>query len=175
MQKGVVRKRTPSPVSEYGRQLKEKQNLKRQYNLRERQFSRYIKEAVSESLKGGNSQELFLQSLERRLDSIVFRMGMAQTRNQARQMVSHGHFMVNGRKLTVPSFKVKKGDVISVRPQSAEKTLFQNIKLGLKKYQQPSWLELDKEKMEAKVIGIPSFQEISPSVEVPLIFEFYSR
>ena len=173
MQKGVVRKRRVSPLSEYGKQLGEKQELKRQYNLRERQFKQYV---VNTLAKGGsNAAELLMQQLERRLDSIVYRMGVAETRKQARQLVSHGHFFVNGKTVNIPSYVVKRDDVISLKPNKVQKILFQNAKLSLKKYNPPSWLQLDKEKIEAKMLGVPSFEEIAPTVEIPLIFEFYSR
>tara|TARA_Y100000310_G_scaffold330028_1_gene400945 strand:+ start:7790 stop:8314 length:525 start_codon:yes stop_codon:yes gene_type:complete len=174
MQQGVVRKRRPKPVSEYGRQLQEKQELKKQYHLREKQLKNYVKEALGVAATG-DSSELFVQTLERRLDNAVFRAGMAQNRTQARQMVSHGHFMVNGRRVNVPSYRLKRNDVISVRPSSLENKMFKNIQLGLKKYDAPAWLALDKGKMEVTVTGLPSFEETAPSVEIPLIFEFYSR
>jgi len=169
-----MRKRRPAPLSEYGKQLREKQDLKAQYNLREKQFKNYVKEALSAKTHGDYS-ELFLQKLERRLDNVVFRSGLASTRKQARQMVSHGHFLVNGRKMDVPSFEVKKGDSISVRPSSLQRTLFKNALLGLKKYEAPSWILLDKEKPEILIQQLPSFADAAPSVEIPLIFEFYSR
>jgi small subunit ribosomal protein S4 len=174
MQKGVMRKRRPTPLSEYGRQLQEKQNLKEQYNLREKKLKSYVKEALSKRAHG-DSPELFLQKLERRLDNVVYRAGFAPTRKQARQMVGHGHFLVNARKIDVPSFEVKKGDVISVRPSSLERTLFKNTLLGLKKYEAPSWILLDKEKPEITIQKLPSLAEAAPTVEIPLIFEFYSR
>ena len=105
----------------------------------------------------------------------MYRAGFAPTRKQARQMVSHGHFLVKGKKMDVPSFQVKKGDVISVRPASLERTLFKNTLLGLKKYEAPSWILLDKEKPEITIKQFPTFAEIAPSVEISLIFEFYSR
>jgi len=135
MQKGIMRKRRPAPLSEYGRQLKEKQDLKAQYNLREKQFKNYVKEVLGKRAHG-DSPELFLQKLERRLDNVVFRSGLASTRKQARQMVSHGHFLVNKRKVDVPSFEVKKGDVISLRPASLHlyrlflQALCHNLKLS---------------------------------------------
>jgi len=174
MQKGVVRKRRPSPLSEYGKQLKEKQELKAEYNLRERQFKQYVTATLTH-VGTGNLAELLLQHLERRLDNAVYRMGMAETRKKARQMVSHGHFLVNGKPVDIPSYMIKNEDVISVRENSKKKTLFQNAKLALKKYETPSWLQLDKEKMEAKVTGQPSFEEIASGIEIPLVFEFYSR
>ena len=174
MQKGVVRKRRPKPQSEYGRQLQEKQDLKGQYNLREKQFKGYVKEALGKSAHG-DSPELFLQKLERRLDNVIYRAGFAPTRRQSRQMVSHGHFMVNGKKMDIPSFEVKKGDVITVRQASLERPLFKSILLLLKKYEAPLWLQLNKEKPEITIQQLPSFAEAAPSVEIPLIFEFYSR
>ncbi|MDP4007060.1 MAG: 30S ribosomal protein S4 [bacterium] len=174
MQKGVVRKRRPTPQSEYGRQLQQKQDLKAQYNLREKQMKNYVKEVLG-GASHGNSPELFLQKLERRLDNVVFRAGFAPTRKQGRQMVSHGHFLVNGRKVDIPSFEVKRGDIISPRPSSMERTLFKNTLLGLKKYEAPSWIQLNKEKPEITIKLLPTLAEAAPSVEIPLIFEFYSR
>jgi len=167
MQKGVVRKRRPGQVSEYGKQLREKQELKEQYNLREKQFKKYVKAA--------GSPESLLKALETRLDSFVFRMGMAQTHRQAKQMVSHGHFLVNKKKITIPSYVVKMGDVVSVRPESQKKILLQHAILSLKKYEPPAWLQLDKEKVEAAMKKEPTLREVAPTVELPLIFEFYSR
>ncbi|MDP2734861.1 MAG: 30S ribosomal protein S4 [bacterium] len=174
MQKGVVRKRRPTPLSEYGRQLQEKQDLKLQYNLREKQLKNYVKGALSKAGQGDSTQ-LLLESLERRLDNVVFRAGFAPTRKQARQMVTHGHFLVNTRKVDVPSFQVKKGDAVAVRPSSKERPLFKSVVLGLKKYEAPAWLSLNKEAMEVSVQQFPTFKEAAPSVEIPLIFEFYSR
>lgn len=175
MQKGIQRKRPPAKLSEYGRQLKEKQTLKREYNLRERQFKRYMKEIPQKKQREGKSAEFLIQRLERRLDNVILRMGMAQTRKQARQMVSHGHFLINGKPLGIPSYQMKTGDVASLHPSSFKSILFQNIQLSLKKYQPPSWIELDKVKMEAKITGLPAIQDVLPSVELPLVFEFYSR
>ena len=167
MQKGVVRKRRPGQVSEYGKQLREKQELKKQYNLREKQFKKYVSEA-------GSPEPLF-KALETRLDSFVFRMGIAQTHRQAKQMVSHGHFLVNGRKITIPSCVVKMGDVVSVRPESQKKSLLQHAMLSLKNYEPPAWLQLNKEKLQATMKKEPTLKEVAPTVEVPLVFEFYSR
>ena len=172
MQKGVLRKRNPRPLSEYGRQLAEKQSLKGQYNLRERQFARYVKEALA---KTGSSPELFIQSLETRLDNAVFRMGLAQSRAQARQLVSHGHITLNKRPMDIPSHHVKVGDVISVHPSSLATTYVTALKPGLKKYDAPSWLRLDKEALSSEVVSLPTLQEASPAVEISLVFEFYSR
>lgn len=176
MQKGVLRKRPPSQLSEYGRQLREKQELKKHYNLRERQLKSYVHTALSHlQRKSSNAGEIFIQSLERRLDSVVFRMGLTETRRQAKQIVSHGHVLVNGRKTDVPSFQVRQGDLIQIRPASKERTYFTNAKLRLKKYEPPSWIALDKENMEAKLEGMPNQAEANIGLELPLIFEFYSR
>ena len=175
MQKGVLRKRKPRPLSEYGRQLREKQELKEQYNLRERQFAKYIKKVLSKAKGAESSPELLMRELETRLDNVVYRMGLAQTRNQSRQMVSHGHFLVNGRPSDIPSYHVKIGDVIAIHPSSLSTVLFSNAQKALKKYEAPTWLELDKEKLEAKIVSEPSLKEVAPNVELSLIFEFYSR
>jgi len=174
MQKGVVRKRRMRQQSEYGRQLQEKQELKRQYHLRERQFRNYV-EGVLGKAGAGNAAELLLRSLESRLDSMVYRMGLAETRRQAKQMVTHGHFMVNGRRVDVPSMKIKAGDKISLRPSAFEKPLFKHAQMKLKKYEAPTWLKLDKATISAEVLGEASLEEVAPTVEIPLIFEFYSR
>ena len=174
MQKGVVRKRPPAKPSSYGQQLQEKQSMKREYQLRERQFKSLVK-GVLGAKKKGEAGELLLQNLEIRLDSLVFRMGMAQTRDQARQLVSHGHVAVNGKPVNVPSYRLKVGDRVALRPSSAKRPFFANVKVALQKYQPPSWIELEREKIEAKLIKLPTREEIKPSVEIPLIFEFYSR
>lgn len=174
MQKGVVRKRRPSPLSEYGKQLKEKQELKDLYNVKERQFRRYIRR-VLERGGAGNAEEQLLQHLEKRLDNVVFRMGLADTREQARQLVSHGHVQVNEKRVRIPSFAVKKGDNIRIRPNSQENSFFKNRKLALKNYEPPTWLRVDKERLEAEIQGTPGIKEMGVTVQVPLVFEFYSR
>lgn len=174
MQKGVVRKRRAVPLSEYGKQLREKQELKAQYHLRERQLKHYVKAALAQSGKA-NAKEQLLARLETRLDSVVFRMGLADTRRQARQLVSHGHMLVNGRRTRIPSYRVEPGDVVGVRTQSQAHTFFANRKLTLKKYEAPSWLQLDRDRMEAEVKSIPSMEEIGATLRIPLVFEFYSR
>jgi small subunit ribosomal protein S4 len=175
MQKGVVRKRRPTPLSEYGRQLQQKQELKHQYNLKERQFEKYVKESLAQKSREGTTAEVFVGKLERRLDNVVFRAGLAGSRTEARQMVSHGHFLVNGKRTKIPSYETKIGDLVTVRPSSLQNTLFKNSMLKIKKYNPPSWLELNKETLEIKRKGTPSLQELGLVVEVPLIFEFYSR
>mgnify|MGYP001558227534 FL=1 len=174
MQKGVLRKRRTPPLSEYGKQLQEKQQLKAQYHLRERQFQNYVERTLEEK-SGGNAEEHLMQQLERRLDSVVFRMGLADTRKQARQLVSHGHIQVQEKTVRVPSYQTKVYEKIRVRPNSQERLFFKNRKLALQKYETPSWLVLNKEIMEAEVRGVPGLAEIGPTVQIPLVFEFYSR
>ncbi len=172
---GPKRKRRPSPLSEYGKQLREKQRLKEWYNLREKQFKNYVKSVIKRGADLKNPADLLIKKLESRLDNVVLRLGFALSRPQARQAVSHGYFLVNGKPVNIPSFGVKKGSVISVRPQKIKKTLFQKMHPALKKYNPPKWLELNAEKFEGKVIGEPTLEETAPPAEMSTIFEFYSR
>lgn len=172
---GQKGKRRPSPPSEYAFLLKEKQKLKRWYNLDERQFKNYVKEALSKRRKVEDASSFLIQNLEKRLDNVVFRLGFAVSRDQARQLVSHGYFLVNGKPVNVPSFRLKVGDTVSLKPSKLKKNLFKDIKSKLKKEKVLSWLSLDTEKLEGKIIAQPKVEEISPPVEVSAIFEFYSK
>ncbi len=172
---GVKGKRRKGPLSEYGKELQEKQKLKNWYNLRERQFKNYVKEVLNKGEKGKNMEDLLIEKLESRLDNVVFRIGFASSRNQARQLVSHGHFLVNNKKVNIPSYQVKKGDRISLNPKAKEREIFRNISIILKKQKVPSWLKIDVDKLEAEVKGFPTFEEAAPPVEISSIFEFYSR
>lgn len=150
--KGMKKRRRPvRGLSEYGLQLREKQKIKFSYGLRERQYSNYLKEAQK---KGRGDVKTYLFGLlESRLDNIVFRLGFTDSRSQAKQMVSHGHIMVNKRKVDIPSCRLKIGDKISIRPQSINRKIFRDFDLKIKKYNPPSWLNLDKEKREGEIIG----------------------
>lgn len=172
---GQKGKRRSSPPSEYARELREKQKLKNWYNLKERQFKNYVKEALSQRGKVEDATVFLIKNLESRLDNVVFRLGFATSRKAARQLVSHGHFLVNGRSVNIPSYRLKKGDVISLKPQKIKKGIFQNLKNLLKKHKTQSWLSLDAEKLEGKVLSEPKIEEVAPPVEIPAIFEFYSR
>lgn len=171
-QKG--KRRLPS-LSEYARELKEKQKLKNWYNLRETQFKRYVKETLAKRGKIEDASHYLIQILEKRLDNVIFRLGFAKSRSEARQLVSHGYFLVNGKPVNIPSFRVKVGDVISVKNQKLKKVIFSDIKEKLKKQKIVSWLSLDSDKLEGKVISEPKFEEVVPPVEVSAVFEFYSR
>ncbi|MCD6550152.1 30S ribosomal protein S4 [bacterium] len=174
------RKKRRTSMSEYNRELREKQKLRNWYNLREAQFKNYVKEVLKKRGRGKEEQgkdapTLLIQKLESRLDNIVFRMGFADSRSQARQLVSHGHILVNKRKVNIPSFEVKKGDKISVAESSKKKKIFQEIATKLKKKQIPSWLKVDVQKLEGEVKSLPTLEEVAPPVEISMIFEFYSR
>jgi len=172
---GQKGKRRPTPLSEYGKQLREIQKLKSWYNLRERQFKKYVKEVLAKRGKVEDLGEILIRLLEKRLDNVIFRLGFATSRSQARQLVNHGHFLVNKRSVNIPSYQVRKGDMISIKPQKVKRANFQNLKNLLKKHNLPSWLRLDLEKLEGKVIGEPTLEEAAPPVEISSIFEYYSR
>lgn len=169
-QHGKNSKKRPT---EFGRQLAEKQKIKMIYGVREKQFKRYFDLA---SKKSGITPQIMVELLERRLDNVVFRLGLASSRNAARQLVSHGHITVNGGKVSSPSYSVKTGDAIDIKESSKAKKLFANTKTILKKFQTPKWLELDKEKLSGKVISLPD-KDITSGipVDVPKVLEFYSR
>jgi small subunit ribosomal protein S4 len=172
---GPKAKRRLGQLSEYGKELQEKQKLKNWYNLNERQFRNYIKKILGK--RGGvkNASEELIFKLESRFDNVAFRLGFASSRSQAQQMVSHGLLLINGKAIDTPAHEVKKGDVVTPRPQKMKKIIFQNLPNILKKYKAPSWLQVDSEKLEGKVIGTPTLQEAAPPAEVLSIFEFYSR
>jgi small subunit ribosomal protein S4 len=172
---GQKGKRRPAPPSEYKRELVEKQKLKYWYNLSERQLRKYVKEVLEMRGKVEDASVLLIQNLEKRLDNVVYRLGFAVSRDQARQMVSHNFFLVNGKSVNIPSYRLKVGDVISLKPQKLKKVIFKDLKEKLKRHSVPSWLFLDPEKLEGKIIAEPKVEEIAPPVEVSSVFEFYSR
>jgi len=159
-----------SKLSGYGKQLREKQQAKQMYGLRERQFANYVNAAAK---KTGDTSRILIELLESRLDNIVYRMGIAPSRVLARQMVSHGHFTVNGKKLDIPSYSVKVSDVIAITDKSKSKRLFENIADKLAKYEAPSWLHVDVAKLSAKVLNKPTAENLPFNSKV--IIEFYSR
>ncbi|MEA3452856.1 MAG: 30S ribosomal protein S4 [Patescibacteria group bacterium] len=176
---GLVKKKRGRPLSEYGKELREKQKLRNWYGLREKQFSKYAKDVLNRTRRLSSSKEnpseLLIRKLENRLDNVVFRLGFSVNRTQARQMVSHGDFLVNDKKVDIPSFSVTKGDKISFSPKSKEKEMFKKLDVSLKKYETPSWLKLEKKKVEGEIVGLPTLEEASPPAEISSIFEFYSR
>lgn len=172
---GEKRKRKNRGLSEYGKELAEKQKLKNWYNLKERQFRKYVKEVLAKRGRVEDTGALLIKKLESRLDNVVFRMGFANSRIQAKQIVSHGHFLVNGRKVDIPSCQVKKGDKISLKTNSRKKVIFQNLPTTLKKHKTPSWIQINIEKLEGEIIGQPTLEEAGLPAEISTIFEFYSR
>ena len=123
----------------------------------------------------GHVEEALVNILEQRLDNAVYRMGMSPTRRGARQLVSHAHFMVNGRPVNIPSFQVRAGDVIAMKPRGNQSPYFKERQVLLKKFSTPQWIVLNKEKMEAKVVGHPDTKDLAQFANLALIFEFYSR
>jgi small subunit ribosomal protein S4 len=172
---GQKAKKRTRGLSEYGKELREKQKLKNWYNLDERQFRKYVKEVLAKRGKVEDAGDLLIKKLESRLDNVVFRMGFVPSRVQARQVISHGHFLVNGKKVDIPAYQTKKGDKITLHPRSPKKNIFQNLPTTLKKYNPPSWIELNIEKLEGKITGQPNLDEATPPAEISTIFEFYSR
>lgn len=169
---GIHRKQSRRGLSEYGTQLREKQKLRNLYHLREEQFANYIKQAMT---KKGNAGMHLLELLERRLDSVVFQAGFAQSRSIAHQMVSHGHIQVNGAKVTIPSYLTRPGDVITISARSEGKGIWYNLDIQMKKYSPPAWLTLEKEKHQATVTAFPDTKEQLSLYNTRHIIEFYAR
>jgi small subunit ribosomal protein S4 len=159
-------------ISEYGLQLREKQKLRRIYGVLERQFSGYF--TLAESKKGITGENL-LQILESRLDNVVYRLGFAASRKEARQLVRHGHFLVNGKKVNIPSLLVKVGDVVSIKESSIDSVKIKGILEGAASHNAPEWLEVDLNKQSGKVKSLPVREQIDIPVEEHLIVELYSR
>ena len=161
----------------YLTQLREKQKVRRTYGLLEKQFARLYKEADRSSSQGVLPGELLLQFLERRLDNVIYRAGFASSRRAARQLVGHGHFMLNGRRVDIPSIRVKVGDEITLRDKSKKATYFVNIKDVLdNSFQGPlSWLKSDPKKISVTITGLPQREEAEPDINEQLIVEYYSR
>lgn len=170
-QHGDSRKGKPSL---YSVQLREKQKVRRLYGLLEKQFARLMNEATR---REGLSGEVLLQLLERRLDNVVYRAGLSVSRRGARQLVTHGHFELNGRRVDIPSIRVKEGDVITVRPSSAKGSYFSAIDQVVANTNQPahSWLKTDIKKLTITVTGVPTREEAEPEINEQLIVEYYSR
>ncbi len=160
--------------SQYALQLREKQKVKRLYGLLEKQFSNLMKEASREK---GQSGQVLLQLLERRLDNTVYRSGLAMSRQSARQLVTHGHFMLNGRRVDIPSIRVKAGDVIIVRPHSEKNEYFNKLDevSPVSPNDIPAWVKVNRKKMEITVTGVPTREEAEPDISEQLIVEYYSR
>ena len=158
--------------SEYGMQLAEKQKVKFIYGVLEKQFHAYYEKAER---KQGVTGEILLQELERRLDSVVYRMGFANTRREARQLVNHGHFTVNGKRVNIPSYQVRLGDVIAVSEKSRTTTKFKSLIEEQGKKPMPKWIDKAAESFEGKIIAMPARDDIDYEVAEHLIVELYSK
>ena len=159
-------------ASDYLLQLREKQKARRIYGVLERQFRNYFKKATQQpGLTGHN----LLRFLETRLDNVVYRMGLADSRNQARQLVNHGHIMLNDRKTDIPSAAVVAGDMVSVRPESLRNTYFKDRRQLIDDRQVPRWISLDPEAMSARIMQPPEREDIDVTLQEQLIVEYYSR
>ena len=158
--------------TQYGRQLRAKQKVKRIYGLRERQFRVYYEDA---SKRTGVTGDLVLQTLERRLDNVIYRLGFAVSRSQARQLVNHAAISVNNQRVDIPSFQVKAGDVITVSKTKQNKKYFSNLAKKLSNKNLPEWLELDVKKMTGKILAQPTKSDVDLSADMQLIVELYSR
>lgn len=167
-QHGAAKKK----MGEYGMQLREKQKAKRIYGVLEKQFKTYF---VMADKKEGMTGENLLSILERRLDNVVFRMGLAESRNEARQLVRHGHFTLNGKKVNIPSIIVRVGDTVALKSASADSVKIKGLIESLETKTAPKWLDLDKKNQTAKVIALPARDDIDFPFEEQLIVELYSK
>ncbi|MDT7960238.1 MAG: 30S ribosomal protein S4 [Armatimonadota bacterium] len=159
-------------MSEYGEQLREKQKLRQMYQLREAQFRRYVENAQRAR---GVTGEVLLRQLEMRLDNVVYRLGFAISRGQARQMVSHKFITVNGKRVNIPSYQVRPGDVISIHESKRSTVLGKEAIARAAEHTPPSWLAYDPTQVQGKVLHAPSIDEIDTRVDLQKIIEFYSR
>jgi small subunit ribosomal protein S4 len=159
-------------LSNYGVQLREKQKLRRIYGLNEQQFLNYFTKAASQK---GATGENFLVLLERRLDNVIFRLGLASSRSAARQIVRHGHVTVDGQKVNIPSYQVRVGQVVSLKDKSKTKQYFVDMAENAKNKTAPKWLEADYEKVGGKVVSLPAREDIDTQVDELLVVEFYSK
>ena len=163
--------RSRKKVSEYGLQLREKQKVKRLYGMLESQFEKYF--YIAERMKGKTGENL-LRLLESRLDNVVFRLGMGDSRAQARQFVLHGHVLVNGKKIDIPSFQVAEGDEITIKKTSADMDRFKELRESEAR-PMPSWLTMDNTNLTGRVIATPAREDIDLTIEEHLIVEYYSK
>ncbi len=166
---GVKGRRRPT---EYGNQLREKQKAKRVYGILERQFRNYYLKAIRQK---GDTGETIQQFLEMRLDNIIFRLGLAKSRKQARQMVNHGLFLVNNKKVNIPSYQVRTKDEIAINPGKIESKIFTDLEKKLEDYESPAWISFDIKTKKAKILNKPSGKELEQTFNPRLIVEFYSK
>lgn len=159
-------------LTDYAKQLREKQKAKRTYELRETQFKNYYKKASQSS---GDTGELLLSFLERRLDNIIYRIGLGGSRKQARQMVSHGYFLINKKKVNIPSYSAKPKDTIEIAKKFQDLDIFKDRKKVLKDVEVPSWIQFDPQKMIIRILHLPKREEIETDIDSAQIIELYSK
>lgn len=163
----------PRQMSEYGKQLIEKQKMRYTYGIAEKQLTKYVKEAIAK--KDVKPATQLIENLESRLDNVVYRIGLANSRQMARQMVSHGHITVGGRKVTIPSYRMSAGLKIGVREGSRGSVLFTNLSEKLRDHKSPSWISFNEKSLEGEIKGKPTVDPIELLFDVSSVFEFYSR
>jgi small subunit ribosomal protein S4 len=167
------KKTTMKRRSDYGNQFLEKQKIRFAYGVREKQFSNYINYAMKHGKKGATPADVLSQLLERRLDNVVYRLGLVSTRSLARQVVSHGHITVNGKKMTIPSYQVEKNDIIAIREGSKKTVLFQEIATKLKAFKAPDWMKWNNDFSSSQIMDMP--KAMDPFLNPQSVIEFYSR
>ena len=158
--------------SEYGMQLREKQKVKFIYGVLEKQFRGYYKHALRQE---GVTGENLMRILESRLDNVVFRLGFARTRKEARQTVTHGHITVNGKRVDIPSYRVRPGDLVAVAPKAKELLVIKSALVSNERFEVPAWLEVDIEKLQGSVLSLPTRDQIDLDIREQLIVELYSK
>lgn len=169
---GMHGKRRRRPPSEYGTEMREKQKVRYSYGLTDRALRKIFTEASGMS---GKTSEALVQLLERRLDNVVFRAGFAVSRSVARHLVSHGHILVNGKRVTIPSYRVKTGEVISIHRALLDSPLLADLGNRLKRYEPPAWLDLAKEERKVSVRNLPKEDELRSERNLRLVVEYYSK
>lgn len=160
-------------LTEYGTQLREKQKTKRYYGVMERQFANYFDMATK--VKGMTTGEALLQILERRLDNVVYRLGFAMSRAEAKQLVNHGHFTVNGKKVNIPSYLIKEGDVVAMTDKSKDSDKIKGVLEANSAKPVVKWIEKDSENVKGRIVALPTVEDIDLPIEVHLIVELYSK
>ncbi|MFH1201052.1 MAG: 30S ribosomal protein S4 [bacterium] len=161
----------PKAPTEYGAQLLEKQKIRFSYGISERQLSNYVKKVSI--IKGTSTAQMLYEELESRLDNVIYRMGLGASRRATRQMVSHGHFIVNNHRVTIPSYEVKVGDIIKIREGSKVKKIFANLAERLKDYNAPAWINFDLNNTEGRILAKP--KNVETFLNINAVLEFYSR
>jgi small subunit ribosomal protein S4 len=172
---GQKPKKRRGGLSEYGKELREKQRIKKHYYLSEKQFKGYVKEVLDTNAHVEDVSSLFIQKIETRLDNIIYRLGWARSRAEARQIVTHGHFMVNGKRTDIPSQRLRINDVVMIREGSKSKAIFKDLADKTKKVTPPSWLKVNQKTFEVQITKLPVFEDVQLPGELSVVFEHYSR